>query len=138
MAEMTIAGLASEGGVGIETVRFYQRKGLMSEPKRPSLGGRNGGVRRYGAADVSRLRFIKAAQSAGFSLQEIGELLQLDAMNDRARVRKLAEQRVAALNLKIVEMIAARDALTALAKRCARGGAGPCPILGAFEGAALP
>jgi MerR family mercuric resistance operon transcriptional regulator len=133
MLEMTIAKLASQGGVGIETVRFYQRRGLMSEPKRPTSAGRKGGIRRYGANDVRRLRFIKAAQAAGFTLQEVGELLALDAANDRAQARQIAQERIAALDLKITELTAARDALRGLARRCARGGPGPCPILGAFE-----
>ena len=65
---MTIAKLASEGGVGVETVRYYQRRGLMPEPARPSGASASGRVRRYGSDDVRRLRFIKAAQGAGFTL----------------------------------------------------------------------
>jgi MerR family transcriptional regulator, mercuric resistance operon regulatory protein len=130
---MTIAKLASEGGVGIETVRFYQRRGLMSEPKRPASAGRNGGIRRYSADDLRRLRFIKSAQAAGFTLQEVGELLVLDAVDDRVQVRRIAQERIAALDVKIAELMAARNALRSLARRCARGGPGPCPILSAFE-----
>ena len=79
MPALTIAKLASEGGVGVETVRYYQRRGLMPEPERPNGASANGRVRRYGAEDVRRLRFIRAAQSAGFTLEEIGQLLSLDA-----------------------------------------------------------
>ena len=78
MLSMTIGGLAREGGVGVETVRFYQRRGLLGTPDRPTGTGTTGGVRRYDAEDVRRLRFIRSAQAAGFTLEEIGELLQLD------------------------------------------------------------
>jgi MerR family mercuric resistance operon transcriptional regulator len=133
MLDMTIGKLASRGGVGVETVRFYQRRGLMGEPRRPRDAGGTGGIRRYGADDIRRLRFIKAAQTAGFTLHEIGELLLLDARDDRARAREIAQARIAALSSKIAELKAARDALSRLARRCARGGSGPCPILTAFE-----
>ncbi len=67
MKTTTIAGLAQAGGVGVETVRYYQRRGLLDQPARPDGGGLGGGVRRYGEADVRRLRFIRAAQAAGFT-----------------------------------------------------------------------
>jgi MerR family mercuric resistance operon transcriptional regulator len=130
---MTIAKLAREGGVGVETVRYYQRRGLIAEPERSIGSGLGGGVRRYGDADVRRLRFIKAAQTAGFTLQEIGELLALDATDDRRRARDLARARIGALDARIAELKAARAALSRLADRCTSGGAGPCPILTAFE-----
>jgi MerR family mercuric resistance operon transcriptional regulator len=130
---MTIAKLAREGGVGVETVRYYQRRGLLAEPERPAGSGLGGGVRRYGEDDVRRLRFIKAAQSAGFTLDEIRELLALDATEDRPRAWELARARMTALDLKIAELQAARAALGRLADHCATAGAGPCPILAAFE-----
>ena len=71
---MTISALARAGDVGVETVRFYQRSGLLDAPDRPE-----GSVRRYGEGDARRLRFIRSAQAAGFTLEQIGELLQLDA-----------------------------------------------------------
>jgi MerR family mercuric resistance operon transcriptional regulator len=124
---LTIARLAAQGGVGVETVRYYQRRGLMPEPPR------SGGIRRYEQDDVRRLRFIKSAQAAGFTLQEIGELLALDATQDRARVRRLAQARVEALDSQIAQLRSARDALSRLARECGGGGSGPCPILTAFE-----
>ncbi|WP_421836791.1 MerR family DNA-binding protein [Novosphingobium sp.] len=130
---MTIARLASEGGVGVETVRYYQRRGLMPEPERPSGTSANGRVRRYGSDDVRRLRFIKAAQGAGFTLEEIGQLLSLDATDDRARARELARARVNALDARIRELQAARDALSRLAQVCEQGSTRLCPILTAFE-----
>jgi MerR family transcriptional regulator, mercuric resistance operon regulatory protein len=124
---MSIGKLAAAGGVGIETVRFYQRRGLLDTP------ARNDGIRRYGSEDLRRLRFIKQAQSAGFTLEEIKELLDLDASDDRARARELARERIAALDARIAELQRARDALKRLARECSSGGPGPCPILKAFE-----
>lgn len=133
MSDLTIGALALAGRVGVETVRYYQRRGLLSEPPRPAGGGLGGGVRRYGEADVRRLRFIRSAQAAGFTLEEIGELLALDASDDRPRAREMARRRIAALDLKIEELTEARAALVQLADECASAGKGPCPILTAFE-----
>jgi MerR family transcriptional regulator, mercuric resistance operon regulatory protein len=130
---MTIAKLAKAGGVGVETVRYYQRRGLMAEPERGGGSGRGGGIRRYSDYDLQRLRFIKAAQAAGFTLAEIGELLSLDATDDRSRARQMAHARIAAIDEKIVELASARDALQRLADRCSEMEAGPCPILTSFE-----
>lgn len=127
MPDMTIARLARAGGVGVETIRYYQRRGLLAEPPRA------GSVRRYGAADLRRLLFIRRARSAGFTLDEIGELLALDRSEDRPRVRALAAERLAALESKIAELESARSALARLSRACASGTAGPCPILEAFE-----
>ncbi|WP_332812725.1 MerR family transcriptional regulator [Sphingomonas sp.] len=125
--DMTIARLAAAGGVGVETVRFYQRKNLLAEPPRA------GAVRRYGPEDVRQLRFIRSAQAAGFTLEEIRELLSLDRTNERPRVRELAAIRLAALDAKIAELTLARGALERLRSTCASGKRGPCPILEAFD-----
>ena len=133
MRELTIAGLARAGGVGVETVRYYQRRGLLQTPERSGGAGHGGGVRRYGEEDVRRLRFIRSAQAAGFTLEEIAELIALDATDDRARARALARERIAALDARIAELKAARSALSRLARACGDGSAGPCPIITAFE-----
>ncbi len=135
MTATTIAGLARAGGVGVETVRYYQRRGLLETPDRTGGDGFGGGVRRYGEDDVRRLRFIRSAQAAGFTLEEIAELLALDAGEDRERARELAGARIAALDVKIAEMEAARDGLRRLARACGETASGPCPIITAFEGA---
>lgn len=127
MAGQTIARLAAAAGVGVETVRYYQRRGLMAEP------ARDGGIRRYGEPALRRLRFIRAAKATGFSLEEIGELLDLDAVDDRARAHALAASRIAILDARIAEMQTARAALARLADACGGAQAGPCPILRAFE-----
>ena len=133
MREQTIAGLARAGGVGVETVRYYQRRGLLETPERTETGGHGGSLRRYGEGDVRRLRFIRSAQAAGFTLEQIAELLALDATDDRARARQLAAERVRALDAKIAELKAARDALSRLARECGSGSSGPCPIITAFD-----
>jgi MerR family mercuric resistance operon transcriptional regulator len=125
----TIGGLAKAAGVGVETVRYYQRRGLLAEPARPP-----GEIRRYGDDDLKRLRFIRRAQAAGFTLEQIGELLALDRTDDRARVRELATGRLAALDARISELEQSRAALERLRGACASGRKGPCPILDAFDG----
>ena len=87
----------------------------------------------YGADDVRRLRFIRSAQAAGFTLEQIGELLALDATTDRARVRQLAHERVVALDAQIEELRRVRSSLHRLAQECRAGSDGPCPILEAFD-----
>jgi len=129
----TIAGLARDGGVGVETIRFYQRRGLLDTPERPAGDGAAGRIRRYTLSDVRRLRFIRSAQAAGFTLEQIAELLQLDASDDRTRVRALARERIVWLDSKIAELGAARAALERLASQCEASEGGPCPIIAAFE-----
>ena len=124
---MTIGKFAAAGGVGVETIRFYQRRGLLAEPDR------GGGIRRYDANDLRRLRFVRQAQTAGFTLEEIGQLLALDATDDRARAHAMAETRIVALDQKISELQAAKSALARLAHECASGANGPCPIILAFS-----
>ncbi|RYG98695.1 MAG: MerR family transcriptional regulator [Alphaproteobacteria bacterium] len=125
---LSIKKYAEAGDVGIETIRFYQRKGLLNTP------GKIEGIRRYGEADVRRLRFIRMAQRAGFTLEEIRELLALDSGQDRPRVRELARTRITKLNEQIAEMERARDYLQKLARQCAAKSLGPCPILASFDG----
>lgn len=124
---LTISKLASEASVGVETVRFYQRRGLLRVPASKTA------TRRYGADDVRRLRFIRQAQTAGFTLREIKELLALDAGQDRHRARELAQTRLKALSQTIAELENARESLKRLARSCAEGKAGPCPILQSFD-----
>lgn len=133
---VTIAGLARAGGVGVETIRFYQRRGLLKTPERTGGSSLGGGVRRYGDEDVRRLRFIRSAQAAGFTLEQIRELLALDAGEDRPRARELAIDRLAALDARIAELEAAGTALRRLAGACASTETGPCPIITSFEDAA--
>jgi len=123
---MKIGDLAKAGGVSVETIRFYQRRGLLAEPPRGA------GARRYSEGDLERLRSIRAAQTAGFTLEEIATLLGLDH-DDRTAARSLAEARIAAIDEKIATLKTMRAALKDLVRDCAHGGEGPCPILGAFS-----
>ena len=134
MTEMTISGLARAGGVGVETVRYYQRRDLLGTPNRPEGGGLGGAVRRYGEEHVRRLRFIRSAQAAGFTLEQIRELLALDTTDDRPRALAMAREQLAVLDERIADLQTARAALHRLAHACGGAQKGACPILVSFEG----
>jgi len=125
---MTIGKLAHAAGVGIDTVRFYERAGLLDRPQRTASG-----YRLYAGSDVARLRFIRRAKGLGFSLEEIAELLRLnDGGGRRAAVRALAGQRLAEIEQKLSELSRMRDTLRHLILQCR--GDGPlagCPIIDA-------
>jgi len=125
----TIGTLARAGGVNVETVRFYQRKGLMPEPTR-----HYGGIRRYSSADLGRLRFIKTAQRLGFSLDEIGLLLRLDDGTSCAEARLLAEDKLKEVRRKLADLSAIEAALNELITQCgvARGRV-RCPLIEALQ-----
>ncbi|RDV06194.1 MerR family transcriptional regulator [Sphingorhabdus pulchriflava] len=127
---LTISQLAKAGGVGVETIRFYQRKKLLEVP---GDLGRGNGIRHYDDSDVRQLRFIRTAQQAGFTLSEIAELLALDKGRDRRRVREMARARIAALYDEIARLKRAQKSLSGLAQICAHGDDGPCPIIEAFS-----
>ena len=128
MKAMRISDLARAGGVGVETVRFYQRKGLLAVPRGDAPGGRH-----YDEEDLRRLRYVKQAQTAGFTLAEIARLLELHRSDDRPRAREMARERIEVLDAQIAALQGARQSLARLAQDCAKGGAGPCPILHAFD-----
>jgi len=130
MHTLTRGQLARHCGVGPETIRFYERRGLIPEAPRSS-----GGYRRFGAVAVSRLTFIRRAKALGFSLPEIGELLALhdDPGGDRARVKTLAQSKLAEIEAKVADLERMRSALGELAEQCS--GHGPvdgCPIIEAL------
>src|SRR6185503_8068209 len=100
MSGMTIAKLARAADVGVETVRYYQRRGLMPVP---GAGGKSA-FRQYDQTHLRTLRFIRRAQAAGFTLEEIKELLALDRTRDRARIRVLAGARLEALARQAQEL----------------------------------
>ncbi len=128
MANFTIGRFAKAAGVGVETVRFYQRQGLLPVPR----AGRSK-FREYDSALLTRLRFIRRAQSAGFTLKEIRELLKLDRTQDRARIRALAQSRLTALEGKMKDFEELIASLKALVYHCAAAPKGtPCPIVEAF------
>lgn len=131
MAGLTVSQLARAGGVGVETIRYYQRAGLMPRPA--SVGRADGGTRHYDQRDVRRLNFIRGAQAAGFKLKEIARLLELEQTDDRSEVRRIARERIAILDDEIARMQRARQALSRLESQCLRTREGPCPILNAFD-----
>ena len=127
--DLTIKELAALAGVGVETVRFYQRKGLTPEPPRPA-----GAIRRYGAADVERLRFVKSAQSLGFSLNEVAELLQLEDGAHCKEASSLAESKLADIRCKLAELSRMEAVLSGLVKACHVGRSKvSCPLIDAFH-----
>ncbi len=133
MRDMTIGTTAREAGVGVETIRFYERRGLIDQPPKPQEGG----FRVYPDETVERIRFIRQAQELGFSLREIGDLLSLraDPKTDSGEVRERAEAKLTEVNRKIMELERIRSALEALISACPGGGAlRACSIMDALEG----
>lgn len=128
---MTIGELARRAGVNVQTVRFYERRGLLEAPAR-----RASGYREYGRATLERLRFIRRAQELGFTLAEITDLLalRLDPGTTAGAVKARAEAKIAEIDGKLRDLARLRDALTHLAGKCrgGRGPAGDCPLLDAL------
>lgn len=122
-ADMTIGRLARAGGVNVETVRYYQRRGLLITPGKPVSG-----VRRYTAEMLGRLRFIKRAQELGFTLREIAELLKLGDGSCQ-ETRTIAERRLADIEARIRDLESMRDTLGKLIRTCRAGNRPPCPII---------
>jgi MerR family mercuric resistance operon transcriptional regulator len=128
--ELTIGALAKAAGVNVETIRFYQRKRLLPEPTRPL-----GGIRRYGATDVTRVRFVKSAQRLGFSLQEVGQLLRLEDGAHCSEAAELAALRLADVRARLADLARMEAALTKLLRECnARRGKVSCPLISALHG----
>ncbi len=125
----TIGALARAAGVNVETIRFYQRRGLLSEPDKPL-----GGIRRYGEAEVARVLFIKAAQRIGFTLDEIAQLLQLDDGAHCSEARAIAEHKLADVRQRLNDLQRMEAALAQLVDRCAsRRGQVSCPLIDALQ-----
>jgi MerR family mercuric resistance operon transcriptional regulator len=127
---LTIGALAIQAQVGVETIRFYQRKGLMREPERLL-----GSVRRYGQQDLGRVRFIKSAQRLGFSLDEIAQLLTLEDGAHCNEAREQAELKLADVRAKLVDLQRIETALVDLVDRCcAAQGNVNCPLIATLHG----
>ena len=137
MKTMTISKIAQEAGVGIETVRFYERKGLVDQPPKPSSGG----FRVYPVETAGRIRFIRQAQELGFSLREIKELLSLrtDPATDCADVRERAQTKLNEVKRKITLMKGIQTALEQLIAACpGQGALQVCSIIDAIEALEKP
>lgn len=130
LKSLTIGAFAKAAGVNVETIRFYQRKGLLPEPDKPY-----GSIRRYGEADVARVKFVKSAQRLGFSLDEVAGLLRLDdgAHCDEARV--LAEQKLEDVRGKLADLRRIESVLARLVHDCcASHGTVSCPLIVSLQG----
>lgn len=124
MPGMTIGRLAKAGGVNVETIRYYQRRGLLAEPERPA-----GSVRRYGPEAAGRLAFIRRAQEVGFTLEEVRALLELAETPNCRGARKLAANKLVLVETRIRDLDRMRRALRSLVRQCDAGGARSCPII---------
>lgn len=131
MQGITIGKLAQRANIGIETVRYYERRGLIANPpRRPS------GYRQYPPEAIHRLRFIRRAKNLGFSLEEIRELLLLrsHSSENRAQVRAKARAKIEEIDRRIDDLKRMRGALADLADDCKHGAdSDPCPILSALD-----
>jgi MerR family mercuric resistance operon transcriptional regulator len=121
---LTIGRLAKAATVGVETIRYYQERGLLPVPVR------EGAFRRYPPSLVERIRFIKRAQELGFSLDEVAELLDLEDGADRRSIRRIASDRLAQIEHKVADLRRMQRVLKHLVVECEHTDAGrPCPII---------
>ncbi len=128
MKNLTIGVFAAAARVNVETIRFYQRKGLLPEPHKP-----HGSIRRYCAADVQRVRFVKSAQRLGFSLDEIAELLRLEDGAHCKEAGTLAEHKLKDVREKLADLRRMEAALSVLVRSCrATKGNVSCPLIAAL------
>ncbi|WBX94491.1 MerR family transcriptional regulator [Pseudoxanthomonas mexicana] len=126
---LTISRLAASAGVHVETVRYYQRRGLLPVPSRPQ-----GGVRHYGPAEVARLQFIRRAQTIGFTLDEIAGLLEVKGKRACDQTRQMTEHKLADVRLRLTELRQLERDLVALVAECSRAPAdADCPTLSLLE-----
>ena len=129
MPNFSIGELAESAGVAIDTVRYYERNGLLNP-----AGRLTSGYRRYGAAELKRLRFIRRAKALGFSLEDIRALLELSAERNVAKVKRAAQRKLADIEARIAELERVRSGLRTLIAACpGRGRAEACPILNALN-----
>lgn len=125
---LTIARVAQGAGVGVETVRYYERRGLVQQP-----GREPGAIRRYSRAHVDRIRFIKRAQELGFTLDEIETLLELEDRTDRRSIRRTAAARLAEIRRRLADLRRMERVLSHLLDECVTDAGAPrCPIIAAI------
>lgn len=127
--QLTIGAFAEAGGVNVETIRFYQRKGLLPEPERPQ-----GGIRRYGKSDVARVRFVKSAQRLGFNLAEIADLLRLQDGTHCVEASRLAERKLCDVQERLADLLRMEAVLSSLVSACHATDADvSCPLIAALQ-----
>lgn len=128
-ASLTIGGLAQAAGVNVETIRFYQRKGLIPQPQ-----SRSAGIRHYTPAELGRLKFIKAAQRLGFTLEEVADLLTLEDGSRCKDAREQAERKLSDVRTKLADLRQIEAALSELVNRCTESrGKVRCPLIAALQ-----
>lgn len=126
---IAIGAFAKAAGIGVETIRFYQRRHLVPEPKRPP-----GGIRRYGRADVARVRFIKSAQRLGFSLDEVAQLLKLEDGTHCREAAELAASQLADVRARLADLAHMEAVLSTLVEQChAQRGSMSCPLIASLH-----
>ena len=126
---LTIGAFAKAAEVNVETIRFYQRKGLLLEPDRPP-----GSIRRYGQADVARVRFVKSAQRLGFTLDEVGQLLKLEDGAHCTEAAELAALRLADVRARLADLARMETALSRLVCECnSQQSNVACPLISALH-----
>lgn len=129
LENLTIGAFAKAAGVNVETIRFYQRKGLLLEPDRPY-----GSIRRYGGADVARVKFVKSAQRLGFSLDEIAELLKLEDGTHCCEAAELATQRLVDVRARLADLTRMEQALSQVLSAClANESHVSCPLISSLQ-----
>ena len=134
LENLTIGAFAKLAGVNVETIRFYQRKGLLPEPDRSY-----GRIRRYGLADVARVRFVKSAQRLGFSLDDVAGLLTLEDGTHCEEASSLAEHKLKDVREKLADLTRMETALSQLVYAChARKGNVSCPLIASLQGEKEP
>lgn len=129
LKDLTIGLFAKAAGVNVETVRFYQRRALLAEPDKPY-----GGIRRYEAEDVARVKFVKAAQRLGFSLDEVAGLLKLDDGTHCDEARQLAEIKLVDVRKKLKNLRRIESVLASLVRDCCMSrGKVSCPLIDTLQ-----
>jgi MerR family mercuric resistance operon transcriptional regulator len=129
MRDMTIGMLAKAAGVHVETIRYYERRGLLSQPRRLPRT-----VRRYSEDAAARVRFVKRAQELGFTLEEVKGLLKLNATPNCRGARELAARKLALVEDRLADLLRVRAALQSLIAQCEAGGERSCPVIDSLAG----
>lgn len=128
-AQSTIGELAKQAGVNVETIRFYQRRGLLEEPQKPF-----GGIRRYAQSHVRRIRFVRAAQELGFTLDEVAELLALEDGRNCREAERIGSRKLATVRERLAQLRRVEKVLAALVDQCrCNTGQLSCPLIDALE-----
>jgi MerR family mercuric resistance operon transcriptional regulator len=129
---LTIGVFAKAAGVNVETIRYYQRRGLLPQPEKPY-----GSIRRYGDSDIARVKFIKFSQRLGFSLDEVTQLLKLEDGTHCHEAAEIAEHKIADIRSRLQDLERMQTVLSQFASRCHhQDGSVNCPLITSLKQAA--